>query len=156
MVILILPAQNPCPLFPIISQILNTLSLPYFTKEKWRNKELNYLLKANQLKVWRKDGMVQVSLHIIPASGYSKTRAGHSGSCHDCNPEIQPVPNMLSLTHAQISDSATAFQGYSFCQVLVSWEWPRKVSGMFVSLIYQCVVSHCAEQGHGDWLQFYI
>lgn len=64
--------------------------------------------------------MVQVSLHIIPASGYSKTPAGHSGSRHGCNPEMQPVPNMLSLTHAQISDSATAFQGYSFCQVLVT------------------------------------
>lgn len=63
--------------------------------------------------------MVQASLHIIPANGYSQTRAGHSGSC-DCNPEIQPVPHILCPAHALLSESSTAFQGYSFCQVLVT------------------------------------
>lgn len=122
-----------------------TLSLPYFTKVKWRNKELNHLLKVNQLKVWRKDGMVQVSLHIIPANSYSQTQAGHSGSCRDCNPEIQPVPNIFSLAYAQISDSFSKLfilSGSSYLKM--AYESHQHV----VSLIYQCLVSYCAEQGH--------
>lgn len=119
-VTLIVPAQNPCPLF---SHYKSTFQLehclyPVSQRRKQRSKELNHLYKANQLKVWSKDEMIQVLLYIIPANYYSQTRTGHSGSC-DCNLEIQPVPSMLSLAHAHISGCFMAFKSYIFfCHVL--------------------------------------